>query len=299
MPLPWFLFPGRRRRPAALVLGGGGARGLAHIGLLEVLDAHHLRPDMIVGTSIGAIIGAMYAQRGNSEGLRSRMMDFLRGDFFTSMELQAFSRRQHSELIPFIEEWMREIRLRLQLTRVLTRPGVIPRSLLTTGLEMLIDDGAIDDFALPFACVAMDVLSGDVRILQSGRALSAVAASSSIPGIIEAEDGEHGYLIDGAVTAGTPVREARAIGARSTVAVDVSADLGQKMLPEAAYEVMIRAGDIAAAHCNQRQLEDADLALRPAVGHIHWAQFDEAESIINAGRSEALRQLSRLRTFFA
>ncbi|MDT8323495.1 MAG: patatin-like phospholipase family protein [Bacteroidota bacterium] len=299
MPLPRFLFPSSRRRPVALVLGGGGARGLAHIGLLQVLDDHELRPDMIVGTSIGAIVGAMYAQAGNSAGLQARMTDFLRGEFFTSMELEAFYRKRHSDLFPFIEEWMREIRLRLQLTRVLTQRGVIPRSVLTTGLGMLIDDDSIENFALPFACVAMDARSGEVRILRKGSAVGAVAASSSIPGIIEVEDLGTGYLIDGAVTAATPVREAREIGARSTVAVDVSPALLRDSLPDAAYEVMIRAGDIATAHCNRQQLEDADLVLRPAVGHLHWAQFDDVDSIIEAGRSEALQQLSRLRRFLA
>jgi NTE family protein len=279
------------------VLGGGGARGLAHIGLLEVLDEHHLRPDMVVGTSIGAIVGAMYAQAGDGSGLRTRMMEFLHGEFFTSMELQAFYRKRHSELFPFIEEWMREIRMRLQMTRVLTQRGIIPREILTTGLGMLIDDREIEDFPIPFACVAMDALAGEVRILRKGSAVHAVAASSSIPGIIEAENGTDCYLIDGAVTAATPVREAAALGARTTIAVDVSPDIEWERLPEAAYEVMIRAGDIAAAYCNREQLSDADLVLRPAVGHLHWAQFDDAESIIEAGRSEALRQLPRLRKY--
>ncbi len=291
--------PGRRRRPTALVLGGGGARGLAHIGLLEVLDAHQLRPDMVVGTSIGAIVGAMYAQARDSRDLRTRMTAFLHSDFFTSMELQAFYRKRDKELFPFIEEWMREIRMRLQMTRVLTKRGVIPREILTTGLGMLIDDRSIEEFPIPFACVAMDALSGQVRILREGSAVQAVAASSSIPGIIEAENSATGYLIDGAVTAGAPVREAAALGARTTVAVDVSADLEWERLPEAAYEVMIRAGDIASAHCNREQLSDADLVLRPSVGRLHWAQFDDADSIIEAGRSEALAQLTRLRKHLA
>ena len=290
----WFQSLIGRKRPVALVLGGGGARGLAHIGVLEALDAAGLRPDMIVGTSIGAVIGAMYAQTGSSSGLRHRMQSFLASDFFTSVGIESFYSERNSDLLSLIERWLHDIRLRLQLTRALTQRGMMPRSVLTDGLRMLVDDGRIEDCAIPFACVAMELLSGESRTFQRGNIIEAVTASCSIPGIIETVSGADGVLVDGAVTSTSPVKEARACGARTVIAVDISRDLRTEEIPSAGYEVMFRVGDIASAHCDRLQLAEADIVLHPRVAHVHWAQFDQADALIEAGIDITEEQLALL-----
>jgi NTE family protein len=286
-----------RKRPVALVLGGGGARGLAHIGVLETLDTAGLRPDLIVGTSIGAVIGAMYAQSGSSSGLRQRMQTFLASDFFRSVGVESFYTERNNDLLSLIDKWLQEIRLRFQLTRALTQRGVMPRSVLSEGIRMLVDDGRIEDCAIPFACVAVELLSGESRTFSNGDLIEAVTASSSIPGIIEAVSGADGVLVDGAVTSTTPVNEARALGARTVVAVDIHHDLRTEEIPSAGYEVMFRVGDIASAHCDRLQLEGADLVLRPRVGHVHWAQFDQVDTLCDAGSSIAEEHMSLLHAF--
>lgn len=293
MPFPWFLRPGSRKRPAALVLGGGGARGLAHVGVLQVMEENGCIPDLIVGSSIGAVIGAMYAQHGRIEQVRSRLQDFLSSSFFESVALDTFYRRDETSLFPVIEEWIQGLRMRLSATRTLTHEGMIPAAILREGLEMLLDDMDIRDCRIPYACVAVDLRSGETRTLRSGSIRDAVAASSSIPGIIAPAVIDGRSLVDGAVTSATPSLEARAAGARTVVVIDVSRDMNSVRAPKIGFEIMQRAGDIAAARCNERQFENADHVLRPPVRDYHWARFDQSEALIDAG-TQAARDHRRL-----
>ncbi len=299
MPLPWFLRPGSRKRPAALVLGGGGARGLAHVGVLQVMEEHGCMPDMIVGTSIGAVIGAMYAQHADIGTVRSRLNEFLSSSFFESVGLDTFYRRHETSLFPVIEDWIQGLRLRLSVTRTLTHEGMIPAAILREGLEMLLDDADISDCRIPFASVAVDLRSGETRTLRSGSIRDAVAASSSIPGIIAPAVIDGHSLVDGAVTSATPALEAREMGARTVVIIDVSRDMNSVRTPKVGFEIMQRAGDIAAARCNERQLEVADHVLRPEVREYHWARFDQAETLIGAGAQTAQEHRRMLCSVFS
>lgn len=299
MPLPWFLRPGSRKRPSALVLGGGGARGLAHVGVLQVMEEHGCTPDMIVGTSIGAVIGAMYAQHARIETVREKLQDFFASSFFESVGLDTFYRRNETSLFPVFEEWIQGLRMRLSATRTLTHEGMIPAAILREGLEMLLDDTAIEDCRIPYACVAVDLRSGEPRTLRSGSIRDAVAASSSIPGIIAPTVIDGRSLVDGAVTSATPALEARAMGARTVVIIDVSRDLNSMRTPKVGFEIMQRAGDIAATRCNERHLEDADHVLRPEVRDYHWARFDKAETLIGAGAQTAQEHRRMLCSVFS
>jgi len=299
MPIPWLFRSKRRRRPAALVLGGGGARGLAHVGVLHVLEELDRRPDLIVGSSIGAVIGAMYAQDPDIHRLRRRLEEFLDSSFFASVGLDAFRRQHENGLFPLIDEWIQGIRMRLSATRALTHEGMIPARVLREGLEMLLEDGDVSACRIPYVCVAVDLLSGETRLLRDGGIREAVAASCSIPGVIAPAVIDGRPLVDGAVTSATPVLEARTAGARTVVVVDVSKDLSDHTAPKVGFEIMQRAGDIAAARCNRTHLEHADHILRPAVHKYHWARFDLAAQFIETGIECARSHENSLRSVFS
>jgi NTE family protein len=125
-----------------------------------------------------------------------------------------------------------------------------------------------------------------------------VAASSSIPGVIAPAVVEGRPLVDGAVTSGTPVLEAREAGARVVIVVDVSKAPSEGTAPKVGFEIMQRAGDIAAARCNRAQLDRADHILRPEVQCYHWARFDMAAKLIEAGADCARRHEKLLRSVF-
>lgn len=298
MPVPWFLRTGFRKGPAALALGGGGARGLAHVGVLRVMEEEGGLPDLIVGTSIGAVIGGMYAQQPDINALQDRLLDFLQSPFFKSVGLEAFHHQQDSALFPLLEEWIQGIRMRLTATRALTHEGMVPARVLREGIDMLLDDTDIADCRVPFACVAVDLHSGETRTLRRGSIRQAVAASSSIPGIIAPTVIDGRLLVDGAVTSAIPVLEARDLGARTVVAVDVGKSPADETSPKVGFEIMQRAGEIAASRCNEQQIASADLLLRPTVRDYHWARFDLADSLIAAGTKAAQPHVRRLRAVF-
>ena len=182
-------------RPAiGLALGGGAARGFAHIGVMRTLVAHSIVPDVIVGTSIGAVVGGCYA---------ARQLDDL-------------------------EEWARALTVRSILSYLdinLTGSGLIRGDHLATKLEATLTDARIDDLPLRFAAIATEFNTGHEIWLTRGRLAEALRASYALPGIFPPVRIGGRWLVDGALVNPVPVSAARALGARLVIAVNLNSDL--------------------------------------------------------------------------
>ena len=136
-----------------LVLGGGGARGIAHLGVLRVLEREQLLPARIVGTSIGAVIGGMFSQTLNTVGCERRIESLFKSDFFKKIGLDFFSLEDHSDRHNLLEHWITKAKRNYYLSRTLTHSGALPDEVLREALSFLIDDTLIEDLQLPFAAV--------------------------------------------------------------------------------------------------------------------------------------------------
>lgn len=205
--------------PTALVLSGGGAKGLAHIGVLRVLDSLGVRPDLVVGTSIGAVIGAMYAS-----GYSGRQIDSLT----RALPLAALFRRYEPRaprslggLPPLITWEQGDHGFNLQRAAV-REPEV--NALLNAGLLRgnLVARGSFDSLAIPFRAVATDLLNRELVVLSAGDLAQAARASLSIPLVFEPERIDGRFLGDGALVANVPVRVARAEGAKRLIVSDAT-----------------------------------------------------------------------------
>jgi NTE family protein len=177
----------------AVVLGGGAARGFAHVGVLRVLEDAGVPVELVVGTSVGSLVGALYADGHNARELEFLARDLDRDDFFDfglapALFGSGLARGDR------VEGWMR-------------------RHLLAR---------RIDELAIPYAAVATDLDDGSVVVLDHGDVASAVRASSAIPGVFEPVHLEGRLLADGGVVANLPVKVARALGADVVIAVDVT-----------------------------------------------------------------------------
>jgi len=189
--------PERKTPPkpsVGLALGGGAARGFAHIGVLQVLAKHGIEPDIIVGTSIGAVVGACYA---------------------------------HGKL-PEVETWARSLTARGVLGYLdvsLGGSGLIGGDRLATRLEDTLGDVLIEDLPKRYACIATELGTGHEIWLTHGRAVDAVRASYALPGIFTPVRLGGRWLVDGALVNPVPVSAARALGARLVIAVNLNTDL--------------------------------------------------------------------------
>lgn len=250
---------------AALVLGGGGCRGYGHIGVLRVLEKHGLKPDLIVGSSVGALVGALYAA-GKSAAEIERYGDrmspnMLRGWIFPNLGL--FSGRG---IRSFVAQ------------RVGAR--------------------AIESLPMRFAAVATDLLSGEAKILQSGDLGLAVQASSSAPGLLEPVMLEGRPHVDGNLAAPVPVDAARRLGAARVVAVDVTFPPEQADLNDP-FDALYQGFSILTRRLAREERERADLVIDPPIPEHHDMKPATLKSIVAAGElaaSDALPALTKLFT---
>ena len=298
---------GTIRRPViGLALGGGAARGFAHIGILKTLIAHGIVPNVVVGTSIGAVVGGAYAA-GHLDTL---------------------------------EEWARHLQPRSVLGYLdirLNGSGLIGGEKLATQLEAAIGQTLIEDLPLKFATVATEVRTGHEIWLTHGRMVEAMRASYALPGIFSPVLVGDRWLVDGALVNPVPVSAARALGAEIVIAANVSSDifthsttiyshgasaapmriavepvpprrgLGKFFSPERTVKreffggggrpgissVMVDAFNIMQDRITRARLagDPPDLLISPRVGQIGWFDFHRADDLIGHGVRAAERAI--------
>ena len=266
-------------------LGGGGARGLSHIGVMKVLEEHGIYPDVIAGTSMGALVGALYAS-----GLRA-------GDIERALRLD-----------------LRRLAMLADVTWSLS--GLVKGKRVTAALESFLGDLTFADLKIPFACVATDIVNGQQIIMRSGPVITAVRASISVPGLFTPVKVRGRYLVDGGLVNMVPVSTCRDMGAEYVVGVNVIPDpAGRIHEPEDEVDdeeeeesgrrsrlrrsrqlkshapnvvkVLIQSLYIPGYRIAMENLEDADLAICPEVGDIGFFQFDKEVEAIEAGEKAA------------
>ncbi|HEX8653216.1 MAG TPA: patatin-like phospholipase family protein [Pyrinomonadaceae bacterium] len=257
---------GKKDRPTVgLALSGGGARGLAHVGVLKVLEENGIPLDFIAGTSAGALVGGACAA-GMSTGELEEIGRSLRWRDIGRMTLSRLGVQSNARM----EEYMRA---RLPVTR-------------------------FEDLHIPFAAVATDLHTGSAVILSGeGDLPFAIRASCAIPGWYVPVIDEHGrQLIDGGLVANIPTAAARSLGADIVIAVDVNCE-GAKFLgqPQSAIGVLLQSMMVVQRTASAHQLMDADLVVRPKVGHIRWDEMTRAAELIKAGEEAARVTIERIR----
>jgi NTE family protein len=245
----------------ALVLGGGGLRGFAHLGVLQALDEAGIHPDLVVGTSAGAVVGAAYAA-----GLRPAQL------LATARELRVAS------LIDFSPGG-----------------GLMRGRHIAAWLDELVAHQTIDQLAIRYAAVATDLHSGEPVLLAHGPVGAAVQASAAVPGVtapLALADGTQ--LIDGGLSGLVPVRAARALGAKAVIAVDIYCHSPRAEGPGA---LTIAGRALQGQNCRLAapEMAEADVLIAPSVRVASLSDRDEQEAAVQAGYVAAKAALPRIR----
>lgn len=274
-----------RLKPPVLALGGGGARGFAHLGVLAVLDEANLPVSAIVGTSMGAVTGGMYLAHGSAE----KAIDLWRQAFDEDLipRVQPVSKFPDADTSehPLLQV-ARRIRNRVVITFAMNRSTILETKSLSTVLEFLIPDIEFADLPRAFVAVATDVDTGEEVRLRKGPLRSALLASSAIPGVIPAVEVDARRLVDGGVLAEIPVAAAKEIG-WPVVAVDASMDVPPVTDNDLVLDTMMRTQMMTAGLLRSQQLRRATHVIRPQVGRATWADWGRSEELVSAGRAAA------------
>ncbi|HEX7024922.1 MAG TPA: patatin-like phospholipase family protein, partial [Gemmatimonadales bacterium] len=280
--------------PLALVLAGGGAKGFAHIGVIRALDSMGVRPDLVVGTSIGAIVGALYAS-----GLSGRQIDSVTREI-SSTDLSAglANRSPHNwgNLVPLLlwEQGRGTFNLVTGGESELRTSALLNRMLLRANLMA---GGDFDRLPIRFRAVATDLRTRETVVLAGGDLVQAVRASSAIPLVFSPEPIGNRVLIDGGISANVPIAEARAAGARRVIVVDLR-DEGPADSVDITSPAGV-AGQLAGFLFRQplEPLGPDDIHIRPDVRGFANLDFQDARRrrLVANGRAAADSVLRRAR----
>ncbi len=277
-----------------LVLSGGGAKGLAHIGVLKVIDSLGVKIDYIAGTSMGSIIGALYAAGYSGEQLDSifHNIDF---DKIINDNLPrsstAFGERSNMEKyaikLPFND-------FKVKLPSALSR-GHNTYSLL---LKLLVHVNKKDDFSqlpIPFFCIATNIENGKQVILENGNLAQAIMASGALPSLFQPVIINDDILIDGGVVNNYPIDELRAKGMDIIIGVDVQDDLTPRDELTSAPEVLLQINNFRTINDMKLKVKKTDIYIKPNIKDFNVVSFDEGKGIINSGKAAALSKLNALK----
>jgi NTE family protein len=259
--------PTLSQRPGvALALGGGFARGFAHLGVLQVLEQNHIAISHIAGTSVGSILGAAYA----SGAPLARIIATCRTLRFRD-----------------IARWR------------VSRLGLASNHRLADLIEHVFESRRFEDLRIPMAVVATNLNTGEPVVFTEGDLIDPIRASCAFPGIFEPVEIGTRWLVDGALTAPVPTQAARELGAKYVIGVSVGMQDGHTGAPSNIFQVVSRA--VCAAQKHQLELWErhADLILRPDVQSLAWDDFDHADEAIEAGKTAARRALPRIQRMIA
>ena len=266
-----------------LALGGGGARGLAHIGVLKVLEREKIKIHAITGCSMGSVIGALYVYYGSAEKVEEIVLNLLRETDLEELGIPVDDEKKNSS---FWDSFVHEMKFRLQVVRSLQQLSLISEEN-TEKLFGFVPDVKIETLTPKFSVIATDLISGCEFNITKGNLRTAVKASSAIPGIFPPVRFDKMYFVDGSASESVPAGKVRELGADRVIAVDVSRELKASSVPQNVLEILYRTEDITSYHLSKERLQYADLIISPDIHHLEWADFKHAKKIIKEGEKAA------------
>jgi NTE family protein len=291
-----------KNRPCiALVLGGGGARGGAHLGVIRQLEQQSIPVDLIVGTSIGAFIGGLYAT-GHSPDEIQHILDQLEWS-------TGFRDKVHRDEMPVRRKQQQDdypIRLGLGLdsSGIKIPKGVLlgqaMAELILEAYGPVLNHSHFDQLPIPFRAVAADLTNRETVVMSQGSLLQAVQASMSIPGVVRPMEMNGRVLVDGGVANNLPVSIAKELGADRVIAVAIDAPLLNKDQLDSAFAVTDQLTNFLVRQVVDQQialLGAQDLLLTPEVAQIGTLDFEQLPQSIEAGKVSALQQSKALASF--
>ncbi|MBN1595547.1 patatin-like phospholipase family protein, partial [candidate division FCPU426 bacterium] len=280
-----------------LALGGGGARGLAHIGVLKVLENAGIIPQVVAGTSMGSIIGALYCHFQDARLTEEKVIRQLENPQMADLGFGKFQGAKSGTAIKRnLEKTLENLTKVYLLTSVLTKNHIIAEAKVKRMLSLLLPEINIEDLPLSFGCVAADLLGGKSYLFQQGPLLRATQASAAIPGVFPPVEHEGMQLVDGAIVALVPVLETHALGANFTIAVDVSPFMPSTAKFGTGIEIWLRADMIACKTLRDCYLKEADCLIAVTNMNFEWHAFHAAREIIQAGEQAAEAALPSIRS---
>ncbi len=276
-----------KRPRIGLVLSGGGAKGMAHIGVLKVLEKHHIPIDYITGTSMGSIIGGLYAMGYNADELEKLTQKIDWDEIFSGSIMRSdISIEEKSEADKYL------LQFSLKEGKFVLPKGMISGQKLEKLLARITwPVHGVNDFLklpIPFACIATDIETGEAYVLKKGYLPDALRASMSIPSVFTPVEIDGRLLVDGGLIRNLPASDVKAMGADIIIGVDVGSPLYKKEELTSALAIMDQAASFRNAELLEQEKELCDILISPDITGYSAASFDATDTLIQRGENAAL-----------
>ncbi|QBE62002.1 patatin-like phospholipase family protein [Pseudoduganella lutea] len=257
--------PPQRKVRIGLALGGGAARGFAHIGVIKALEANGIMADVVVGTSAGSVVGALYAA-GNNAGALQKMAYAMDEAAISDWALPLFG----------------------------TKSGVLKGVALQSYVNKAVNNRPIEKLKLPFGAVASDLKTGQPILFARGNTGQAVRASSAVPGVFQPVTIGNRTYVDGGLVAPVPVRFTKEMGAEFIIAVNISTQT-EAQAAVSSLQVIMQTFSIMGQRINQYELRDADVVIQPALGNMAGNDFASRARAMQAGEKATLALMPQIK----
>jgi len=287
-----------RKEKISIVLGGGGSRGLSHLGVLQVLQREGIHMHGIVGTSVGAVAGAIYALEPDAEGISRRALAYLKSAAFRHDTFKKVLLKSQAAPTNFLRSLISGIRNSYVFSNLIRRPAIFPADRLESMIWDIVPDKQFSDTKIPFAVPALDIRTGNEVLLTRGSLRKAVLASCSLPGFFPPVEFDGMLLADAGVIGPVPVSAAAIFEPTAVIAVDITSQLDDLPKTMRGLDAILRVEMIAGRRLNAMELANADVVIRPEVGKKYWSDFSELDDLVSQGIRAAEEKLPEIRALF-
>jgi NTE family protein len=276
---------GQEKPKVGLVLSGGGAKGIAHIGILKAMEEAGIVPDMIVGTSMGSIVGALYALGYSADEIEEKILSI---DWDLIMSNQVPLNSIAFEEKEYYNRYM--VEFPLSEGKVKLPNGLIESQMLTEILQYhlwpSLKYNDFDDFPIPFRCIGTDLQTGEAIVFDSGSLYKAVRSSMAMPGAFTAVNLDSTYAVDGGLVENFPVKRVIEMGADYVIGVNVSSTtLSGNESFETIGEIAMSVAMIGSNKRSRAEIDSCDIYIEPEVGEYSAGNFTRAHDILEAGEA--------------
>ena len=274
-----------------LALSGGSAKGFAHIGVLEILQKEKINIHSIAGTSIGSLVGGMFALNPDIEFLKTKVKYIIASKEFKNLNLHLFKNKKERVFNKLIEL----IKANVIVTGSLIKLSAIDEKSFKKLMKEIFGDARFKDTKIPFTVVAVDLISGKEVHIKTGFLWKAVMASSAIPGVFPPVKFRNMLLADGGISANVPIRAAKRLGADVILGVVLSPGISKHTKFKRAFDVVIRSEEIAVSRIVNMLMNESDMNIIPDVSNIHWADFSKMDYCVEKGKEVTKKHIKKIK----
>jgi len=284
-----------KRPKIGLVLSGGGAKGFAHIGVLKVLEEAGIKIDYIGGTSMGSVIGGLYASGYNASQIDSIFkktnFDELINDYIPRSSKNFYGKKNdelYAIVLPFSN-------FRIGIPEALSK-GMYNYNLLSSLTRNVRHVRDFNKLPTPFLCIGTNIETGEEVLLNKGNLVQAMMASAAFPSLFTPVEIDGNLLVDGGVVNNYPIQEVRKLGADIIIGVDVQDDLLKRKNLKNATRILVQITNLQSIEKMKSKVKDTDIYIKPDIRDFGVISFDRGEEIIRKGEEAAFAVYEKLKT---